>query len=68
MENLTNAFLLLFTVFLIVALGYVSQASLFGPVGSIVIILLSVIAIPILTAFALRLYINLFTKISLGKS
>lgn len=68
MVNFTKIFLLLLNILLIGSLGYASQASLFGEIGSLVFILFTVISIPVLTAYALKLYLNLTHTSNFGNS
>lgn len=56
-----KTFLLLY-IALVTSLGFISQLLLFSPLGQILFVLLNFVCLPIITAFALKLYFSISIK------
>ncbi len=59
MQTLKNTLLLLLNISTIIFLGYVAQSSLLSSLVMVVFILFCVVAVPFLSAYAYKQYLNL---------
>ena len=57
-----KTFLLLY-IALLCALGFISQSIHISPIGDMIFIFLNIVCIPIITAYALKLYFTLSIKL-----